>query len=141
MSVKLGVTEHTIDMEVSEQETFKQYQFINPVGWGINILEIDDENYYSTDLVVYVTSNMKTMLPVTISTGSRFSSIEEAIIRTYFSGNNIFGDKVSPEVLVYNTDGDILKEISISDVISSFIENMNSEAEDAMNEKQNATLH
>ena len=84
---------------------------------------------------------MKTMLPVTISTGSRFSSIEEAIIRTYFSGNNIFGDKVSPEVLVYNTDGDILKEISISDVISSFIENMNSEAEDAMNEKQNATLH
>lgn len=140
MSVKLGVTEHTIDMEVSEQETFKQYQFINPVGWGINILEIDDENY-STDLVVYVTSNMKTMLPVTISTGSRFSSIEEAIIRTYFSGNNIFGDKVSPEVLVYNTDGDILKEISISDVISSFIENMNSEAEDAMNEKQNATLH
>jgi hypothetical protein len=140
MSVKLGVTEHTIEMEVSEQETFKQYQFINPVGWGINILEIDDENY-STDLVVYVTSNMKTMLPVTISTGSRFSSIEEAIIRTYFSGNNIFGDKVSPEVLVYNTDGDILKEISISDVISSFIENMNSEAEDAMNEKQNATLH
>lgn len=140
MSVKLGVTEHTIDMEVSEQETFKQYQFINPVGWGINILEIDDENY-STDLVVYVTSNMKTMLPVAISTGSRFSSIEEAIIRTYFSGNNIFGDKVSPEVLVYNTDGDILKEISISDVISSFIENMNSEAEDAMNEKQNATLH
>jgi hypothetical protein len=140
MSVKLGVTEHTIEMEVSEQETFKQYQFINPVGWGINILEIDDENY-STDLVVYITSNMKTMLPVTISTGSRFSSIEEAIIRTYFSGNNIFGDKVSPEVLVYNTDGDILKEISISDVISSFIENMNSEAEDAMNEKQNATLH
>lgn len=140
MSVKLGVTEHTIDMEVSEQETFKQYQFINPVGWGINILEIDDENY-STDLVVYVTSNMKTMLPITISTGSRFSSIEEAIIRTYFSGNNIFGDKVSPEVLVYNTDGDILKEISIFDVISSFIQNMNSEAEDAMNEKQNATLH
>jgi len=140
MSVKLGVTEHTIDMEVSKQETFNQYQFIKPVGWGINILEIDDENY-STDLVVYVTSNMKTMLPISISTGSRFSSIEEAIIRTYFSGNNIFGDKVSPEVLVYNTDGDILKEISISDVISSFIENMNSEAEDAMNEKQNATLH
>lgn len=140
MSVKLGVKEHKIDMEVSEQETFKQYQFINPVGWGINILEIDDETY-STDLVVYVTSNMKTMLPITISTGSQFSSIDEAIVRTYFSGNNIFGDKVSPEVLVYNTNGDILKEISITEVISSFVQSMNSEAEDAMNEKQNATLH
>lgn len=140
MSVKLGVKEHKIDMEVSEQETFKQYQFINPVGWGINILEIDDETY-STDLVVYVTSNMKTMLPITISTGSQFSSIDEAIVRTYFSGNNIFGDKVSPEVLVYNTNGDILKEISIAEVISSFVQSMNSEAEDAMNEKQNATLH
>lgn len=140
MSVKLGVKEHKIDMEISEQETFKQYQFINPVGWGINILEIDDETY-STDLVVYVTSNMKTMLPITISTGSQFSSIDEAIVRTYFSGNNIFGDKVSPEVLVYNTNGDILKEISIAEVISSFVQSMNSEAEDAMNEKQNATLH
>lgn len=140
MSFKLGVTEHKINMEMSEQETIRHYQFLTPVGWGINILEIDDETY-STDLVVYLTQNGETMLPVTISTGAEFNSMEEAIVRTYFSGCNIFGDKVSPDVLVYNTDGDIPKEISITEVLSAFVENAKADMEDVMNEKQNATLH